>query len=159
MRFLAIMILSIVLAVSPSHAATNPVYTLKVHIDGIFGGSSDAKIQECIAMLKNADQKILDMKVLARNGYGKILAAAVEHTPAYPINAQVSEEAQKLRVTIDGIWGGNSYGRITQQVNTLKSAEQIILRIEVTAINGYGKILGANIHHISKYKYEALMGN
>lgn len=158
MRFLAMMIFSIVFAVSPC-LAENPVFTTEIRIDGIFGGNADGRIQEVVQMLKAADQKILDLKVLARNGYGKILRAAVLHTCSLPVNAQVLEEAQKLRVTIDGIWGGNSAGRIAQQVATLKSAEQVILRVEVTAYNGYGKILAANIHHISKYKYDALMGN
>ena len=46
---------------------------------------------------------------------------------------------------------------IASQVATLKSAEQVIIRVEATSYNGYGKILSANIYHLSKYKYDALM--
>ena len=156
MRALAIIILTALVAVAPVRAE-NPVWTTEVRVDGIFGGDSNARIQEVTAMLKAADQKILDLKILAKNGYGKILRAAVLHTCSLPINQAVLDESQALRVSIDGIWGGNSAGRIAEQVATLKSAEQVIIRIQVTAYNGYGKILGANIYHISKYKYDALM--
>jgi hypothetical protein len=56
------------------------------------------------------------------------------------------------RVTIDGIWGGNPCSEILDMVRTLKSAEQEIVRVEVTGVNGYGKILSANVYHLSMYK-------
>jgi hypothetical protein len=144
-------------APAPSPApAGNPVYQTHVYIDGIFGGDSQGRIREVVDMLKNGDQKILDVKVLGQNAYGKILHAAVVHTSALNVTPAVMEEAKVLRVTIDGIWGGNSCQRISSQISTLKAAEQKILRVEVTGYNGYGKILSANIHYISTYRYDAI---
>lgn len=159
MRASKLIVLGLVLAAAFSGAvrAEEPKYVTQVIIDGIFGGGADGRIQEVVQMLKDGEQKILDVEILARNGYGKILRAAVHHSPTFPVNTAVLEEMKALRVSIDGIWGGNSTDRIRQQVATLKAAEQKIVRIEVTGYNGYGKILSANIWHISKYKYETLI--
>lgn len=156
MRTLMMIVLIALVAVAPVRAE-NPVWTTEVRIDGIFGGNSDGRIQEISQMLKAADQKILDLKILARNGYGKILRAAILHTSVLPLNQAVLDEAKALRVTIDGIWGGNSARAIASQVATLKATEQVIIRVEATAYNGYGKILAAHIYYLSKYKYEALI--
>ena len=153
---LAIIILTALMAVSPVRAE-NPTWSTDVRIDGIFGGDSNGRIQEITEMLKAADQKILDLKILARNGYGKILHAQILHTSILPLNDAVLAEAKALRVTIDGIWGGNSARAIASQVATLKSAEQVIIRVEATSYNGYGKILAANVYYLSKFKYDALI--
>jgi hypothetical protein len=158
MRSFAIIIWTAFLSVS-SALAGNPVWTTEVRVDGIFGGDSQGRIRDIVEMLKAGDQKIGDVKVLAQNGYGKILRAAVLHSCSFPIDQAVLDETSVLRVSIDGIWGGSSTGRIISQIQTLKAAEQKIVRVEITSYNGYGKILGANIHHISKYKYESLTGS
>lgn len=137
--------------------SAQPQYSMPVHIDGIFGGNSQGRIQEVVQMLKNADQAIDDVQITSHNGYGKVLGANVLHHPNFAVNQAVLQNAKVQSVAIDGIWGGDSCVRINQAVGTLHAAEQRILNVEVSGENGYGKILGANIYYISNFAYQNLM--
>ncbi|MBF0543513.1 MAG: hypothetical protein HQM08_03725 [Candidatus Riflebacteria bacterium] len=144
-------------SVPPPPVQPNPVYEFKVWVQGIVTSHAERLAAQAASMLKAADQNVLEIKITSTNGYGVPCSAVVRFTCRYPINDAVLKEKQVSCVSIDGIWGGDSFGRISQQVSVLKCADIIVLGVFPTSYNGYGKICSAQIWTISKARYEEIM--
>lgn len=135
----------------------NPEYLFKVWVQGIMTKNADVEAAKAAQMLKFADQNVLEIQITSKNGYGAALAAQVRYTCKYPFNDAVLAEKSISTVSIDGIWGGDSFAKISNQIQILKCADVIVLNVIPTSHNGYGKICSAQIWTITKAKYDAIM--
>lgn len=136
----------------------NPASRIEIYGDGIMRPRAMQDTEAMVKLLKELGHAILDVQILARNGYGKILKTAIQHTPSFRINDEVLKGVTTTNVRVDGLFGGDSIQKIGEMARMLQTADQLIVDIRVTATNGYGKILAADIVHISKYKYDSIMG-
>lgn len=99
----------------------------------------------------------MDVQLNSYNGYGTPLGADVTYTPAVEVNAAVMQKAKSTQINTDGIFGSSLAGKVMNTVRMLKAADQVILGVQITSVNGYGKPLSAVIQHISSFVYDTII--
>lgn len=136
---------------------SNPVFAMKVNINGLLSGNPQEKIQEIINMLNTGNQNIVGIKTICTNAKGRISGALIEHSPDFPVNSAVMSQSSKTGVITEGLFSGNPCNRVKDTIKIIQSSERMVTNVDITGYNNQGKITSVMVYHISKHKYDSLM--
>ncbi len=148
--------------VSPAPAAAAPAWmdnpVGRISISGTQIRAIEAT-QAMERVLEDADHVVLDKWKATRHDddLGRIQRTEILHTPAFRVNAGVVKNAATTGVRVNGKFGGDAVGKIGEAVRMLRASGRKILDIRVTSTSEYGKILAADVVHISKRDYDSIM--
>ncbi|MBF0409558.1 MAG: hypothetical protein HQM10_19615 [Candidatus Riflebacteria bacterium] len=129
----------------------NTVWPFRVYVQGVWTRHADLEAKKAAAMLELGNQKIEGIRMVSK------LTAEVLYSCRYPINEAVLKEGKSFVLSI-GIFEGEPFEKISAQIQNLKNNGSIILWVKATGHNSNGRILTTVIQHISKAKYNEIMG-